>query len=467
MKMYKHNFHPSILREYDIRGIINETLFEKDALMIGYFFGLICKEKNFNNVTNIVISMDGRLSSPDLKKQIKLGLSKSGCNVIDLGLNPTPILYFGSHNLNADGAVQITGSHNPKNYNGFKMMIKNEPFFGKDIQNLGSKAKLGSTINMSGSIESLDLDEKYIQEILMPLSNSKNLKDKKIIWDCGNGATGDIIKKITKLIPCNNTVLYSEIDGNFPNHHPDPSNENNLVKLKQEIKRQNADFGFAFDGDGDRVGVVNNQLELVAGDILTTFLAQSISDKKCPIILDVKSSQKCKEFLENLNYEVLIWKTGHSHIKNKMKKINSKFAGEMSGHIFFGDTYYGYDDAIYSSMRFLALIENNFNLDEFLNYFKNNFSTPEVKIKCSDDKKFDIIENLKLKVQNKYSTKYCNFIDGIRVDLDIGWYLIRASNTENSIIIRIDGNTEENFVNLSQEVKALMKSEKLNIDHNL
>ena len=467
MKMYKHNFDPTILREYDIRGIINETLFDKDAFMIGYFFGLICKEKNFNNVTNIVISMDGRLSSPDLKKQIKLGLSKSGCNVIDLGLNPTPILYFGSHNLNADGAVQITGSHNPKNYNGFKMMIKNEPFFGKDIQNLGSKAKLGSTINMSGSVKSLDLDEKYIQEILMPLSNSKNLKDKKIIWDCGNGATGDIINKIVKLIPCKNTVLYSEIDGHFPNHHPDPSDENNLVKLKQEIKRQNADFGFAFDGDGDRVGVVNNQLELVAGDILTTFLAQSISDKKYPIILDVKSSQKCKEFLENLNYEVLIWKTGHSHIKNKMKKINSKFAGEMSGHIFFGDTYYGYDDAIYSSMRFLALIENNFNLDEFLNYFKNNFSTPEVKIKCSDDKKFDIIENLKLKVQNKYSTKYCNFIDGIRVDLDIGWYLIRASNTENSIIIRIDGNTEENFVNLSQEVKALMKSEKLNIDHNL
>ena len=467
MKMYKHNFDPTILREYDIRGIINETLFDKDAFMIGYFFGLICKEKNFNNVTNIVISMDGRLSSPDLKKQIKLGLSKSGCNVIDLGLNPTPILYFGSHNLNADGAIQITGSHNPKNYNGFKMMIKNEPFFGKDIQNLGSKAKSGSAINMSGIIESLDLNEKYIQQILMPLSNSKNLKDKKIIWDCGNGATGDIINKIVKLMPCKNTVLYSEINGHFPNHHPDPSDEDNLVKLKQEIKKQNADFGFAFDGDGDRVGVVNNQLELIAGDILTTFLAQSIYDKKYPIILDVKSSQKCKEFLENLDYEVLIWKTGHSHIKNKMKKINSKFAGEMSGHIFFGDTYYGYDDAIYSTMRFLALIENDFNLDQFLNYFKNNFSTPEIKIKCSDDKKFDVIENLKLKIQNKYSSKYCNFIDGIRVDLDIGWYLIRASNTENSIIVRIDGNTEENFVNLSQEVKALIKTEKLSINYNL
>ena len=467
MKMHKHNFDPSILREYDIRGIINETLFEKDAFMIGYFFGLICREENLDNVTKIVISMDGRLSSPDLKKQTKLGLRKSGCNVIDLGLNPTPILYFGSHNLNADGAIQITGSHNPKNYNGFKMMIKNKPFFGKDIQNLGNKAQSGSTTNMNGSTKSLDLNEKYIHQILMPLSNSKNLKDKKIIWDCGNGATGDLINKIVKLIPCKNTVLYSKIDGHFPNHHPDPSDENNLVKLKQEIKRQNADFGFAFDGDGDRVGVVNNQLELISGDKLTTFLAQSITDKKCPIILDVKSSQKCKEFLENLDYKVLIWKTGHSHIKNKMKKINSKFAGEMSGHIFFGDTYYGYDDAVYSSIRFLALIEDNFNLDEFLHYFKNSFSTPEIKIKCSDDKKFDVIENLKLKIQNKYSTKYCNFIDGIRVDLDIGWYLIRASNTEDSIIIRIDGNTEENFVNLSQEVKSLIKSEKLSINYNL
>ena len=467
MKKYKHIFHPSILREYDVRGIINETLFEKDAFMIGYFFGLICKEKNLNKVVTVALSMDGRLSSPKLKKQTKLGLCKSGCNVIDLGLNPTPVLYFGNHNLKTDGAIQITGSHNPKDYNGFKMILKNKPFFGKDIQDLGKKAEFGSDVSLTGNMQNINLDEKYIKKILMPLSKSKYLKEKKIIWDCGNGATGDLVSKIVKLIPCKSTVLYSKIDGNFPNHHPDPSNENNLIQLKQEMKNQNADFGFAFDGDGDRLGVVNSKLQLIAGDILTTFLAQSISDKKCPIILDVKSSQKCKNFLENLEYKVIIWKTGHSHIKNKMRKVNSKFAGEMSGHIFFGDTYYGYDDAVYSSIRFLELIENNFKLDQFLKHFKNNFSTPEIKIKCSDDKKFSIIDNLKLKIQDKYSTRYCNFIDGIRVDLDIGWYLIRASNTENSIIIRIDGNTEENFVSLSKEVKALIKSEGLSIDYNL
>ena len=466
MKKYNHRFHPSILREYDIRGIINQTLFEKDAFMIGYFFGLICKEKNPNKMPKILISMDGRLSGPNLKKQTKLGLCKSGCNVIDLGLNPTPILYFGNQNLKTDGAIQITGSHNPKDYNGFKMILNNEPFFGRNIQTLAKKAEFGSDTDMNGNIENINLDEKYIKKILMPLCETKNLKDKKIIWDCGNGATGDIIKKIVELIPCQNVVLYSEIDGNFPNHHPDPSNENNLIKLKQEMKKQNADFGFAFDGDGDRLGVVNKQLELIAGDILTTFLAQSVFDKKCPIILDVKSSQKCRKFLEDLGYKVIIWKTGHSHIKNKMKEINSKFAGEMSGHIFFGDTYYGYDDAIYSSMRFLELIEENFKLEEFLNNFKDNFSTPQIKIKCSDEKKFNVIENLKLKIQNKYSTKNCNFIDGIRVDLDIGWYLIRASNTENSLIVRIDGNTKENFVNLSNEVKALLKIEKLSLNCN-
>ncbi len=466
MKKYKHIFHPSILREYDIRGVINQTLFENDAFMIGYFFGLICKETNLNKITTVVISMDGRLSSPDLKKQTILGLCKSGCNVIDLGLNPTPILYFGSHNLKAEGAIQITGSHNPKNYNGFKMIMKNMPFFGNDIQDLGKKAEIGSDINMNGSVKSLDLSEEYIKNILMPLSKSKNLKDKKIIWDCGNGATGDIIKEIVKLIPCKSIVLYSEIDGNFPNHHPDPSNENNLIKLKQEMKKENADLGFAFDGDGDRLGVVDNKLELISGDVLTTFLAQSISDKNYPIILDIKSSQKCKRFLENLNFKVIIWKTGHSHIKTKMKEISSKFAGEMSGHIFFGDTYFGYDDALYSSMRFLSLIEENVKLNEFLDYFKNNFSTPEIKIKCSDDKKFDVIENLKIKIQDIYPSKNCNFIDGIRVDLDIGWYLVRASNTENSIIIRIDGNTKENFVNLFNEVEALLESQKLSINYN-
>ncbi len=467
MKKYKHTFHPSILREYDIRGIIDKTLFKKDAFMIGYFFGLICKEKNLNKTTTVTLSMDGRLSSPNLKKQTKLGLCKSGCNVIDLGLNPTPVLYFGNHNLKTNGAIQITGSHNPKDYNGFKMVLKNKPFFGKDIQNLGKKAQFGFDIGMNGNMKCMSLDEKYIKKILTPLSKSVNLKDKKIIWDCGNGATGDIIKKIVKLIPCQSTVLYSEIDGNFPNHHPDPSNENNLIKLKQEMKNQNADFGFAFDGDGDRLAVINNKLQLIAGDILTTFLAQSISDKKNPIILDVKSSQKCKQFLEDLGYKVIIWKTGHSHIKNKMKKINSKFAGEMSGHIFFGDKYYGYDDAIYSSMRFLALIEEDYKLDKFLNYFANNFSTPEIKIQCSDDKKFDLIQNLKLKIQNKYSTKNCNFIDGIRVDLDIGWYLIRASNTENCIVVRIDGNTKKNFVSLFKEVNALIKSERLSIGYDL
>ncbi len=467
MSKINHIFNPNILRAYDIRGIFNSTLSEKDAFMLGYFFGIICQEKNKNKIPNVVLSMDGRISSPILKEHTSIGLSKSGCNVIDLGLNPTPLLYFGNSTLNTDGAIQITGSHNPKDYNGFKMILNNEPFFGNDIQYLGEKAEKGSNISLNGKIQNKNLDDQYLNQILKPLSDSEQLKNKIIIWDCGNGATGLIIKKITKKIPGKHIILYPEIDGNFPNHHPDPSNETNLLELKKEIKRNNADFGFAFDGDGDRLGVVNSKCQLISGDMLSTFLAQSISDKKKPIILDIKSSQNCKDFLENLNYNVLIWKTGHSHIKKKMKEIGSNFAGEMSGHIFFGDTYYGYDDAIYASIRFLSLIENGVGLDDFLNKFKITFFTPEIKIKCSEEDKFKIVEKLKIEIKKKYQLSLLNLIDGVRVDLSKGWYLIRASNTENAIIVRIDGNTKENLVDLFDEVQALLKTENLNINFKI
>ncbi len=467
MSKFKHIFNPNILRAYDIRGIFNNTLSEKDAFMLGYFFGIICREKNKGKTPNVVLSMDGRISSPKLKEQTAIGLIKSGCNVIDLGLNPTPLLYFGNSILNTDGAIQITGSHNPKDYNGFKMIMNNEPFFGNDIQKLGKRAQKGSDISLNGKIQYKNLDDQYLNQILQPISYSEHLRNRTIVWDCGNGATGLIIKKITEEIPGEHIILYSEIDGNFPNHHPDPSNETNLLQLKKEIKKRNADFGFAFDGDGDRLGLVNSKCQLISGDILSTFLAQSISKKDNPIILDIKSSQSCKDFLEKLNYKVLIWKTGHSHIKKKMKDIGSSFAGEMSGHIFFGDTYYGYDDAIYASIRFLSLIENGIELDNFLSNFKTTFSTPEIKIKCSEEDKFKIVENLKIEIKKKYRLSLLNLIDGIRVDLTKGWYLIRASNTENAIIVRIDGNTKENLVNLFDEVQALLKTENLNINFKM
>ena len=455
--MYKHNFHPSILREYDIRGIINETLYEKDAFMIGYFFGLMCKEKNLNNESNIVISMDGRLSSPDLKKQTISGLSKSGCNVIDLGLNPTPILYFGSHNLNADGAIQITGSHNPKNYNGFKMMIKNEPFFGKDIQNLGIKAKSGSNIKMNGSVESSNFDEKYLEKILMPLANAKNLKDKKIIWDCGNGATGDIINKIVKLLPCENTVLYSEIDGNFPNHHPDPSNENNLVKLKQEVKRQNADFGFAFDGDGDRVGVVTNDGKIVFPDKILMILSKDIlATKKGTIIFDVKCTDSLPKLIKENGGNPIMYPTGHFNIKNGIKEHNPLLAGEMSGHIFFNDKWYGFDDGIYSGARIIELIlKNRKSISSLNKELPELFSTHELNIEVSDESKFEIVKKF---------IAQCSLdgdkilIDGLRINFKNGWGLLRASNTTPMLVLRFEGDTEENLIQIKNKfIKELAR----------
>ncbi len=457
MNKISHLFESSILRAYDIRGVINETLFEKDAFMIGFFFGLIAKKKSKKKLPKIILSRDGRNSGPALKKQTVLGLLKSGCHIIDIGLNPTPALYFGNEYYNCDGAIQITGSHNPKNFNGFKLIMDNKPFFGNDIQDLGALAKIGSNVNNQGVLINKNLEDTYINELLKPVRDFHNLETLKIIWDCGNGATGNVIEKLVKKLPGKHFVLYSKIDGNFPNHHPDPSREENLKVLKKNIIKEKADYGFAFDGDGDRLGVLDSKGNLMSGDMLTAFLAQSIRDKSNPIIIDVKSSLNCQRFLENLNFKVIVWKTGHSHIKEKMKQTKSEFAGEMSGHIFFSDDYFGYDDAIYSSIRFLSLINQKFTLKNFYSNVGKSYATPEIKIYCSEDKKFQIIKELTILIKKKYQTKYLNLIDGIRVNLDYGWYLIRASNTESSIIIRIDGKTTQNLVDLKNEVRDFLK----------
>ena len=463
MKNISHSFNPSILRAYDIRGEINETLFETDAFMIGFFFGIIAKERLKKSVPVIILSRDGRISGPSLKEQTLLGLLRSGCEVIDIGLNPTPTLYFGNKFYNSDGAIQITGSHNPKNFNGFKMILNDEPFFGDDIQYLGKIAKIGSNIICKGIIKNANIEELYLDEILRPVEKFSNLNKVNVVWDCGNGATGNLIKKLVKKLPGKHKVLFSEIDGHFPNHHPDPSNEDNLKILKKSILEEKADFGFAFDGDGDRLGVLDNKGKLLSGDMLTAFLAQSIKNKKKPIIIDVKSSLNCKLFLEKLNFDVIVWKTGHSHIKKKMKETSSDFAGEMSGHIFFADDYLGYDDALYSSIRFLSLIGKNFTLNKFFSEVGESYSTPEIKIHCSEESKFPIIQKIISAVKSKYGSKELNLIDGVRVNLNHGWYLIRASNTESSIIIRIDGKTKQNLVDLKLEVESLLEEQNLKL----
>ena len=456
---HQHVFNKHILRSYDIRGIVNQNLNEKDSFMLGYFFGLLTKKKlDKNKFPKIIVSRDGRLSSKSLEKNLISGLLKSGSEVVSIGMNPTPILYFADRYLSSDAAIQITGSHNPKNYNGFKMIMFNKSFFGDQITELASFAKKGSNEAYTGSLKKFKIEDKYITEILKPLHGLKqdNFLTKKIIWDCGNGATGKIVKNLVKKIPGKHYVLFSKVDGNFPNHHPDPTRIENLNELKNKILKLNADFGIAFDGDGDRIGIVDNMGNLVPGDLLTAFLSLSINDKNSSVILDVKSSLVAKNKIEQMGFNVDIWKTGHSNIKSRMLMTKCFLAGEMSGHIFFADKYFGYDDAIYASLRFIKLIFNNFDINKFISNLEKSFPTPEIKITCPDEIKFEIVKKITLKLKNKYNEKQLLLIDGVRVSFDFGWFLIRASNTENAIVLRAEGSTNDYKLQLINEAKELV-----------
>ncbi len=468
--MFKHTFNNTILRSYDIRGIYEKTLTEKDAFMLGFFFGIIVREKNPEKKHPlIVVGMDGRLSSPLLEEKLTEGLENSGCEVYRIGLGPTPMLYFASNYYKADGAIQVTGSHNPKDYNGFKIVLNQNSFFGEDIQKLGHFASKGYSKTYNGFSRSVAINTHYVDEIIKPLQNIKRqLDNKTIVWDCGNGASGPSLEMITKKIPGKHVILYSKVDGNFPNHHPDPTDESTLKILRNKMKEVDAELGIAFDGDGDRIGVVDRQGRPIPGDLLTAFLANSIAsnDKIIQtIILDIKSSYVAYENIISLGFKVEIGKTGHSNIKKRIKEIKSPLAGEMSGHIFFGDTYFGYDDALYAAIRLLTLTGNNFELDKFISTLPETFISPEIKVFCSDEIKFLTIDNISKKVFEKYNSNDVITLDGLRVKNNHGWWLIRASNTEEALVVRFEGKSEKDKKELYFEVKNFLKNEGLTLDN--
>ena len=469
--MYKHNFDKTILRSYDIRGIYDKTLSDKDAFMLGYFFGVTVK-KNLPRKKSplIIIGMDGRLSSPALEENLNSGLVKSGCEIYRIGLGPTPMLYFASHYYSADGAIQVTGSHNPKNYNGFKIVLNQNSFFGEDIIKLGEFAKKGHSNKNNGFSKNVDIYDKYIEKIIEPTKNlNEKLSNKTIVWDCGNGASGPLIEMITKKILGNHVVLYSKVDGNFPNHHPDPTDISTLKIMSNKMKEVNADIGIGFDGDGDRIGVIDKQGRPVAGDLLTSFLARSIEiENKTDhtVILDIKSSSVAYDEIMSLGLNEEIGKTGHSNIKKRIKEINSPLAGEVSGHIFFADKYYGFDDALYTSIRLLSLLADDINLENFISSLPNTFVSPEIKLQCSDRIKFTVINNISKNALEDYSPENITTIDGVRAKNNFGWWLIRASNTEEALIIRFEGKSIEDKKELFLEVQKRLKKEGLTLEFN-
>ena len=444
----KHIFDPTIIRSYDIRGIYEETLNDNDARALGHLLAISLENNKFVNV-----GYDGRFSSIPLKKELIKGLVEGGAIVNDIGLGPTPMLYYSCYLNNAEIGVMITGSHNPSNHNGFKIVKNNRPFFGESLKALAEKGTNYELNRKVGSSNLYLVKEKYTQKLISCLNQKKKLN---ICWDSGNGSAGEVMKSLSKQTDGKNILLYDKIDGDFPNHHPDPSDPKNLEEIIRCVTDNSFDIGIAFDGDGDRIGVIDDRGRVVPGDILLLVFAKDLlkKNKNCSIIGDVKCSKVLFDYIKENGGKSIMAKTGHSHIKERMRKSNAKLAGEMSGHIFFADNYYGFDDALYASIRLInQLSETKLRLSEIIDEFPKLYNTPEIRLDCDDKEKFKIINKV---IDNHKNKKYSD-IDGIRVELENGWWLMRASNTQAAMVLRCEANAEEELNEIVSIVRREIK----------
>src|SRR4051812_24269601 len=346
-----HQFNPTILREYDIRGIVGDTLTEADAYALGRTFAAKVRGEG---ARRIAVGRDGRSHSGMLEAELVRGLTEGGMNVMQIGMGPSPMLYFATHYLDVDGGIQVTGSHNPGDYNGFKLLLKGRSVFGAEIQEIGQRAASGHWSEGACSVEEVDIREAYVDRLLQDFSGGPY----RIGWDAGNGAAGPVLDMLVERLPGDHHVIFADVDGTFPNHHPDPTVEANLADLKALIEREQLDFGIAFDGDGDRIGAVDGKGRVIWGDQLLAILAEAVlrDEPGSTIIADVKASQILFDRVAELGGKPLMWKTGHSLIKAKMKETGAPLAGEMSGHIFFAHRWYGFDDGIYAALRLIEAV---------------------------------------------------------------------------------------------------------------
>jgi phosphomannomutase len=444
-----HNFHSTTLREYDIRGIIGETLGEADAYAIGRGFGTIVAREGGKKVA---VGYDGRLSSPMLEEALVKGLNDSGIDVVRIGMGPTPMLYYAEAVLeDVDGGIEITGSHNPANYNGFKMVIGGRPFFGSDIQKLGRMAADGDYLEGTGTSQHLDILDQYVARV----AQAAPTRGYRIGWDAGNGAAGPAIEKLVKMLPGEHHLLFVDVDGQFPNHHPDPTDENNLVDLRALVAEKKLDFGVAFDGDGDRIGAIDGQGRVIWGDqLLQIYAADVLGDLPgATIIADVKASAALFDRVTELGGKPLMWKTGHSLIKSKMKETGSPLAGEMSGHIFFKHEYYGFDDAIYAAVRLIAASAKlDKSVTELRSEMREMINTPEMRFQVDESRKFAVIDEVLARLEAEGAD--VNNTDGARVNTADGWWLLRASNTQDVLVARAEASSEKGLERLMAQIDA-------------
>jgi len=449
----------TIFREYDIRGIFKEQLNEDIVKKIGYYFALEVIKKN-PTAKYISVGYDARTHSSQLQKWLSSGINKANLEVLDMGLVATPVNYFSNY-VSKDGkeitaSVMITGSHNPPEYNGFKITLEKSPFFGDDIYALGDTI-LQSDIVIEDDEKMLFIDTKneYINYMIQEFSHLK-LKDKKFIFDCGNGAAGTVLRDILEGLQINSDILFEEPDGNFPNHHPNPSEIETLKDIQAKLDTNEYALGFAYDGDADRIAVLS-QKHNFKGDVLALFFSRFIENPT--VIGEVKCSQMMYDIIDTYG-KAIMYKTGHSNLKVKIQETNASFAAEVSGHIFFNDRYFGYDDAIYSTLRALELLHDGFDYDAEFEKLPQLFSTDEINLDTTDELKFDIIKELKEKLENPPADfpKIIKIIDvdGVRVVFENGWGLIRASNTTPKLVTRFEANDEKTALYYQSKLLELL-----------
>ena len=435
MMGFQHTFDPTSLREYDIRGVVGRTLHPADAFAIGRCFGTVVARAGGHVVA---VGYDGRLSSPELAASLVDGLKASGMEVLRVGRGPTPMLYFAATTLNTDGAVMVTGSHNPPDYNGFKMMLGKRAFFGADIQALGRMAAAGDVVEeTTGSDRAVDVADDYVARLMQDWDGGD--RKLRVVWDNANGAAGEILARLLNVLPGRHTVLNAEIDGRFPAHHPDPTIARNQEQLMAAVREQGADLGIGFDGDADRVGVVDGGGGMLVGDQLMVVLARDVlrTHPGATIIADVKASQVLYDEIARAGGKPLMFKTGHSLIKAKMAEIGAPFAGEMSGHIFYADRWYGFDDALYVAVRLLGIVARmDGTLEAVRKALPQVVNTPELRFDCDDTRKFTVVQEVAARLRAARAD--VNDIDGVRVLTPDGWWLLRASNTQAVLVARAE-----------------------------
>ena len=445
-----HRFDPTILREYDIRGIVGTTLFPADARALGRVFAEIVAEAGGRRAA---VGYDGRLTSPELEAALVEGLAEGGADVVRIGRGPTPMLYYAAATLRVDGGVMVTGSHNPPDHNGFKIVLGGKPFFAEAIQGLGPMAlALGPPDAPRGRVEEHSVFDEYVERLSRDYDGMRGLS---VAWDCGNGATGEVVARLVQRLPGRHILLNETIDGTFPAHHPDPTVPENLVQLQEAVKAESCDLGIGFDGDGDRIGIVDARGRIAWGDQILIVLARDVLSRHpgAAVLSDVKASQVLFDEIARTGGNPVMTPTGHSIIKARLLETGAPLAGEMSGHIFYAERYYGFDDAVYVAVRLLGVLGRAAqSLSEMLDRLPAVFNTPELRLPCEESRKFAIVEELRDRLR-RTGAEIID-IDGVRVRTSDGWWLLRASNTQAVIVARAESTSEAGLERLKQQLAA-------------